>query len=422
MPVRRPPARSGTRKEVADSGRHVGDLVGVRQGHHAEVVGTDPVECRALHHEHLLLLQEVEHHAFVVHDPEAARVDLREQVERALRPGAGDAGNGVDRLVQGVALHRQAAAGGGELMDALSAAERGFDGELRRHVGAQPHRRQYAEPLDVVARPLPGAAEHQPAGSEAGHAVGLGEAVEGADEDVVGECSQRRVLHAVVEDLVVDLVGEQDQVVLAGERHDPLQAVARIHRPGRVVGIDHHDGAGAGGDLGGDVVKVRCPAGLLVAQVVHRVSAGQVGRRGPQRVVGGGNQHLVAVVEQTLQGHGDQLADPVAEVDVLDLHMRHAERLVVPHDRLARAEQPLRVAVALPRGDVRHHVAQDLRGRLEAPLGRIADVQLRDLKPLIFQPPRGGQNGTAYVVTYVLQLVRLHDLHNSDPSGPWKAK
>ena len=344
-------------------------------------------------------------HPFVVHYAEAPAVDLGKQVERPLRLDAGDAGNGVHRLVQHVALHCQPAAGSGELIDALNAAERRLDGELRGHVGAQPHRRQNAEPLDVVARQVLGAAQHQPAGAEAGHAVGLGEAVEGADEEVVGERRQRRVLHPVVHDLVVDLVGEQDEPVLAGQRHDPLQAVARIHRPGRIVGIDHHNRPGAGGDPGGDVGDVGRPVRFLVAPVVHRAAAGQIGGRGPQRVVGGRDQYLVAVVEQPLQGHGDELADPVAEEDVLDLHARHAERLKVLHDRFAGAEQPLRVAVALALGEVGHHFAQDLRRRFEAPRGRIADVQLGDAKPIIFQAPRRGQNGTANVVAHVLELV-----------------
>ena len=217
--------------------------------------------------------------------------------------------------------------------------------------------------------------------------------------------------YPVIQDPVVDLVGKEDQVVRPRQRHDPLQTVARIHRPGRVVGIDHHDRPGAGGDLGGQVADVGCPVRLLVAQVVHRAAAGQVRRRGPQRIIGRRDQHFVAVVEQSLQRHGDQLADAVAEVDVFDLHARHAERLIVLHDRLAGAEQSLRVAVALRLGDVDHHVVQDLLGRVEAPRPRIADVQLGDPESFILQAPRGGQHGSANVVANVFELVRLHDLH-----------
>jgi hypothetical protein len=49
-----------------------------------------------------------------------------------------------------------------------------------------------------------------------------------------------------------------------------------------------------------------------------RRAAGEAHRRRPQRVVGRRHQHLVAVVEQRLHGHHDQLGDAVADVDVVD--------------------------------------------------------------------------------------------------------
>ena len=50
----------------------------------------------------------------------------------------------------------------------------------------------------------------------------------------------------VVEDLVVDLVGEHDQVPLAGQFDDAVEHLARVDGAGRVVRVDDHDGLGPG--------------------------------------------------------------------------------------------------------------------------------------------------------------------------------
>ena len=85
----------------------------------------------------------------------------------------------------------------------------------------------------------------------------------------------------VVEDFVVDLVREQHQVVLARHFDDIHQHFARIDRARRVVRIDQYQGLGIGGDLGLDVGDIGEPACLFVAQVMHRLAAGQRHGRGP---------------------------------------------------------------------------------------------------------------------------------------------
>ena len=58
-----------------------------------------------------------------------------------------------------------------------------------------------------------------------------------------------------------------------------------------------------------DVVEVGEPVGRLVAAVVHGASAGERGDCGPERVVRRRDEHLVAVLDQRLHGHRDQLGD-----------------------------------------------------------------------------------------------------------------
>jgi hypothetical protein len=66
---------------------------------------------------------------------------------------------------------------------------------------------------------------------------------------------------AVVQRLVVDLVGEHDQLVLARDLDDLLQHAVGVQRAGRVVRVDDDDALGARRDLGADVVDVGHPVG-----------------------------------------------------------------------------------------------------------------------------------------------------------------
>jgi len=100
-------------------------------------------------------------------------------------------------------------------------------------------------------------------------------------------------------------------------------------------------------DLGLDIGEVRVPAVVLVTAVVHRRTAGQRDRAGPQRVVRRRHQDLVAVVEERLERHRDQLGHPVADVDVVDDRVRQSAGLVVLRDGGAGGVDAARVGVAL---------------------------------------------------------------------------
>ena len=90
---------------------------------------------------------------------------------------------------------------------------------------------------------------------------------------------------AVIENLVVDLVGEQHQLVLASQLHHAFQDFLRIDRAGGVVRVDQDQRLGVWRDLGFDVGQVGPPVGLFVAEVMHRLAAGQAHGGRPERIV-----------------------------------------------------------------------------------------------------------------------------------------
>ena len=218
------------------------------------------------------------------------------------------------------------------------------------------------------------------------------------------------VHRVVVEHLVVDLVGHHHQPVPAREVEQALEDLLRVDRAGRVVRVDDHERLGAVGDLPGDVVEVGEPVGRLVAAVVHGLAAGERGHRGPQRVVGRGHQDLVAVLDQGLHGHGDQLGDPVAEEDVVDVDVQPA-RLVALGDGTPCGQDAARVGVAVRLREHPDHVLDDLLGRLEVEQRGVAGVQAQDAVPRLLQQVRLLDHRAADLVTDVAQLVRLPELH-----------
>ena len=267
---------------------------------------------------------------------------------------------------------------------------------------------------------LLGTGDHHPAGAVAADAVGLRQPGEGQAQHVVAGERRGVVVHGVLEqDLLVDLVGHDHELVPPGDVDESLDGLLAVDRAGRVVGVDDDQGVGVLGDLGLDVGQVGVPVVVLVAAVVDRGAAGEGDRAGPQRVVRRRHEDLVAVVDEGLEHHRDQLGDAVADVDVLDADLAQPVRLVVVHDRGARRPDALRVGVALRLRQVVDHVGDDLLGRLEAEGCGVADVELEDPVALGLEPLGLDQDRPAHVVADSLQLLALSDLaHGPILAGP----
>ena len=295
------------REEVGQVLHALAQDLHARQVHDPEVVRLAPVEAAAARHEDALLVQQVQGELLVVGDVELLHVDLGEDVERRLGLDRRDAVDGVERLVDVVALLVDAPARLHVALNALVAAERGLHDGLRRHVGAQAHVGEHVDAVHEVARAAPVARDDHPAHAVARDHVGLREAGEGDAEQVRRERRDGHVLLAVHAEAIVDLVREDHELVAARDLHDALEHLARVDRTGGVVGVDDDDRLGALRHLGLHVGQVGVPVGLLVAEVVDGRAAGERGARGPERVVGRGDEDLVAVVQQRLHAELDEL-------------------------------------------------------------------------------------------------------------------
>ena len=224
------------------------------------------------------------------------------------------------------------------------------------------------------------------------------------------------MLDVVVQHLVVDLVGKHHQAVLTRQLQDLQQQFLGVQRTRGVVGVDDHDGLGAGRDLGADVLQIRHPAVVLVAHVVHGRATGQAGHGRPQRIVRRWQQHLVAVVQQGVGGQGDQLRGAIAQVDVVQRHSLDALALGFVHHGLARREDALAVGIAGRVGQVADHVLLHFLGGIEAEHRQIADVQLDDLVTVLFHLLGRIHDRPSDVIADVGQLCGFLDsLHGNMP-------
>ena len=125
---------------------------------------------------------------------------------------------------------------------------------LCRDVGTQTHGRQHFQPLNIAFSMLFRPVQYHPALTETGDTIGFRQTVKGNGQQIRRQCGDRMVLGFVIEDLVVDFIGEDDQVVLAGDLNNLQQQLFGIHCTGRVVRVNDDDPAGAWGDFCANIV------------------------------------------------------------------------------------------------------------------------------------------------------------------------
>ena len=200
----------------------------------------------------------------------------------------------------------------------------------------------------------------QPAHPPACHRIGLGDAVhhDAPLGHAGAEHRQRPGLGVVVDEVLVDLVGQHPQPVLLDPGADGPDLVGGVDRPGRVGRRDEEQHLGLRGAsslelLDGDLVVVG-----LVGDHRDRDAAGELDRLGVRRPVRRRDDHLVAGVEHRGERLVDGLLPAVGDDDLAGLHgvPAVAQRLV--GDRLLELGQAagrgvavvLRVAAGLNSG------------------------------------------------------------------------
>ena len=174
----------------------------------------------------------------------------------------------------------------------------------------------------------------------------------------------------LVEHVLVRLVGDDPEVVPAGEVHDRLERLAAEDRAGGVVRRVDEDGASRRRDRPRDRLGLVLEARLLAHRDRHDRAAGEadvLGHLGPHRV---GDDHLVAWAEQRAEDDVQGVHRAVGEEDILGLDGLDA--VLLAHLAGERAAQlgdavigdVVRLAVVRGRGDGVEHVRRDGEARV----------------------------------------------------------
>src|ERR1019366_3149052 len=328
-------------------------------------------EAGAVHDRHVLLANE-----FGDKDVVALRdVDARVRIKSTARLDTTDARS------FGAPMHGQVAAATQLALDfdevILRAFERGLDRVLLRVIGAEARPQQFVYAFEIRFDNRSFAAGNTPSDAPSGSEVILGQPAEGDDRHVGryrGHGNVRVVGFPIDGQFGVNLIGEDDQVVLAREFGYLLEHLAGAERAGGIVGVDQHNPARPGRDLSLDVVEIGLPAVFFV-QVIRIQSDFELREnRGVERIVGAGSQQVVARIEKRGQADILRRAVPRGYEDILNVGDAFARGLAadgVERFLDARRWRVSILTVAHGLIDGFDHVG----GRLKVEVERVADVE-----------------------------------------------
>ena len=222
----------------------------------------------------------------------------------------------------------------------LVVRRRKVEGERARFL--QRRRRAHGEEVvDLADGVRQGRGCDRPAHPPPGHAVGLAHPVDGdGARGHFRQRGERDVDRAVVQDVLVDLVGHRDRIVPPAQLGDRLQLHAREDLARGVVGSVDDDGPRALREgalqLRGVEVPLRRPQAY---EARHRAGEDRVGA--VVLVEGLEDDHLVAGIEHREKGGNHGLGRPARDRDLtLGVHGQAVEPLELPRDGLAQRPRP----------------------------------------------------------------------------------
>ena len=155
------------------------------------------------------------------------------------------------------------------------------------------------------------------------------------------------MLISIHDEAVVDLVGKEDEIVLAGDLHDLLKDFLRIENTGRVVRIDDNDCFCLICDLASDILDIRIPVRLLVTDIMYDLASCQCRSRRPQWIIRCRDQNLISIIQKCLHTQADKFTDTISCIDIIHGHIRDPAKLCILHDRLAGRKNTLGIRIAL---------------------------------------------------------------------------
>ena len=211
--------------------------------------------------------------------------------------------------------------------------------------GTQSCTLESSDGIGVLSHHLRCTAHHAPADPESGTEVALGNAAEGDAGMVSRARCQADQLHVVQDELVVDLIGHQQQIVALRDLDDGIERLGVGDRARGVVGIDDHQALGSRGDGPLDVADVRLPPVVLVERIRDTLGGELREEGGVQRVAWARHQELVAWVQQGGHGQLDGLTRAGREEDMVGIV--DALRCRLPGDRIDRLHRSLGGSIAV---------------------------------------------------------------------------
>ena len=264
------------------------------------------------------------------------------------------------------------------------AAQRRLHDGLRRNIGTETHVGEHLDSFHIILRHLFIPAHDHPANAESRNHMRLGQTAVCDAEQIRRQRRDGDMLLPVHDKTIVDLIGENDQLMLSGNVHDLLQHLSRIESAGRIIRIDDDDSLRPVVDLPADIRHIRIPVRLLVTDIVDCRSSRQRGAGRPQRIVRRRNQNLIPVIQKGGHTDIDQLTDAIARIDIFHGHIGNLSELRVLHDSLSCRKQSVGRGISLTLRQLSAHIIDYLVRRPETKRCRVTDVQFQNLRSCLF--------------------------------------
>ena len=195
-------------------------------------------------------------------------VEPRESVESTPRLDQAQAWSGIRPCHSQVAAAAQF--GGGFRQVPMRPLQRRAHSVLFRTIRAQARAQQLVDALEVRLHVGRFPAHDTPADAPAGSEVGFRKPAEGHHRQIGCERRDGSVRPAVEDQLVVNLVGENHQVVLARKLHDCFERLPGMDGARWIVRVDDHHPARPRKNVAGELLEVRLPARAFVELVAIR--------------------------------------------------------------------------------------------------------------------------------------------------------